>query len=162
MKEKKCFVCGEVKPIDKFYKHSQMADGHLNKCKECCKKYERERDTRHIDIKRYRQNPKRYLAHKYTGIVERCSGKRGHKSYYGREYLSEDEWWKWVDKTYKTFMSLYLTWQESGYSRRKAPSVDRVDNSRGYTPDNMQWLTLSANCMKTKYDKKKGGLIESI
>ena len=90
------------------------------------------------------------------GIVERCSGKKGHKSYYGREYLSEDEWWEWVDKTYKTFMSLYLAWQESGYSRRKAPSVDRVDNSRGYTSDNMQWLTLSANCIKAKHDKKKG------
>lgn len=37
MKKKKCFACGRNKELNDFYTHPRMADGHLNKCKECTK-----------------------------------------------------------------------------------------------------------------------------
>lgn len=41
---KVCFRCLQVKNLSDFYKHPSMADGHLNKCKECTK----------ADVQRYR------------------------------------------------------------------------------------------------------------
>lgn len=39
MTTKTCKTCGEEKPLSAFYKHPQMADGHLNSCKACRRAY---------------------------------------------------------------------------------------------------------------------------
>lgn len=38
---KRCFKCGEEKPIQEFSIHRRMKDGHLNKCKACARDYAR-------------------------------------------------------------------------------------------------------------------------
>lgn len=63
--DKSCIRCGEVKPLAAFYRHTQMADGHLNKCKECAKIYAKSHRhesgaVREYDQRRYREDPARH------------------------------------------------------------------------------------------------------
>ena len=61
IRSKICFKCNTVKPLDDFYKHPAMLDGHVNKCKECNKKDVAENRLKNIDrIRQYdRERAKR-------------------------------------------------------------------------------------------------------
>ena len=58
---KTCFKCSVQKPLTDFYKHPAMADGHVNKCKECNKKDVLEHRIKNIErIREYDKQRSKY------------------------------------------------------------------------------------------------------
>lgn len=58
---------------------------------------------------------------------------------------------------------LYKQWEDSGYILKYCPTVDRIDNNKGYTLDNIQFLSLSANSTKGNNErsgKRHNGVVE--
>ena len=80
---KKCFKCEELKPLTEFYKHPQMADGRVNKCKECNKKDVRDNRSDNVDYYRsydklrWKSNPNRKRLNSEYARTE--AGKESHK-----------------------------------------------------------------------------------
>lgn len=159
MKTQICFKCNLEKPLEDFYKHPQMPLGRVRKCKECNKldiriDYIKNREKKlEYDQYRNRYNIQRIFNHKYSGIKSRCekltlSGKKN--SVFGKKYLSKEEWIKWCysETNYKKFIELYNNWIQSNCDRKLNPSIDRVDNKKGYIITNLQWLTQSENSSK--------------
>ncbi len=87
MENKKCFKCEKVKPINSFYKHPRMGDGHLNKCIECTKKDVRERES--------------LLRETDPDFIQR-ERKRGREKYFRLDYREK---YKKLPKTRKKGMS---------------------------------------------------------
>jgi hypothetical protein len=74
---KTCFKCGIEKPLLDFYKHPQMGDGHLNKCKTCTKKDVSSNYRVNIDhYKQYEQSRQNH-PHRVAARVEYQATPRG-------------------------------------------------------------------------------------
>lgn len=94
--KKKCFKCNKEKDLDLFYKHSQTADKHLNKCIDCAKldsikryndpiaykkisEYEKERSKRKdrkLKMRIYHQNERKKFKDKFKARTVISNGIR--------------------------------------------------------------------------------------
>ena len=70
IRSKECFKCKTVKSLDDFYKHPQMGDGYLNKCKECTKNDSNKHRSNNLEEIRAYDRKRAKLAHRIAQNTE--------------------------------------------------------------------------------------------
>lgn len=83
---KKCFKCGKKKDATFFYKHSEMADGHLGKCKECAKKDVTEHRLKNIERVRAYDRERGKLPHRIKSCLKNT---RKYRKVYPLRYAAQ-------------------------------------------------------------------------
>jgi len=84
--EKQCFKCKVIKPLTEFYKHNQMPDGHVNKCKECNKKDVKGNYLSNLEKPGYLESERKRGRQKY------------HRLYVGTSRANKNSNAKWAEK----------------------------------------------------------------
>jgi len=115
----------------------------LGMCSACLRRTKRE------------TKPEFYLGTCYSEMtrrVTRFDPKR--PRYFGKEICRKEEF---INRFLhdEEFLRLFKGWQDSGFKRRFSPSIDRVDNDKDYTIDNMMFIIHHENSKKDNGKKIK-------
>lgn len=137
---KKCKDCGILKESSDFY-------GVQNECKECTKK--RVRANSKKVGKAYDFSEKGVFRVIYK-TQKRNQKIRGH----GELPYSKSDLVLWAKRN--GFDKLFKEWVDSGFSKDKKPSIDRIDDNLGYSFSNIRLVTWLEN-RKHQYDDITNG-----
>jgi hypothetical protein len=110
------------------------------------KQRERRKRTGNATTKKYEKSPKGFLMRLYRNMQSRVTGVQKQKFhlYQGKELLDRQDFYNWsIDNP--IFLEMFEIYKSSEFNRKLAPTVDRIDSSKGYSLDNMRWLTHSEN-----------------
>ena len=134
--KKVCKKCGIDNPLSQFSISPSLSSGLSNKCKRCCSDYAlaraRSRDG---------------LVTKIHASQKERSRRRGHSAPdYDLQGLRQ-----WVFNQ-DNFETLFSAWEKSGYERMLSPSVDRLDDFKGYSFDNIRLVSWQENLSKQHMD----------
>lgn len=158
MVTKVCNGCKETKPLAEFFPKNDCRYGVAGTCKVCArlKRKDYYKDTKAEPWKKYEKTLNGYLMRSYRNMTSRVKGilkKKAHL-YEGLDILPKEEFYAWsLNSNYPQLLEAY---KESGYDAKLAPSVDRIDSSRGYVLDNMRWVTHSENSRLGSVNRNKG------
>jgi|688.fasta_scaffold1117476_1 hypothetical protein len=133
---KSCAKCGEIKDLLLFFKHNQTSDGYHSWCKPCCKEgNDRSRE------KKYATFEGRIST--FLTSCKKNAEKRKNEFSLTREDLME----MWEQQGgLCCYTGIQMTTQAA---MPNSVSVERVDNSIGYTRDNTVLVCNGVNSMKS-------------
>lgn len=141
----------------RLYKNKRRAVG-TELCYECMRLEKRAKwlsDKQLKDqYKKYEKTPHGFLVRKYRNMKSRVLGIQKLKKhlYLDKDLLSKEEFYQWANS--EQYLKMHKTWTDSGYERGLCPTVDRIDSNKGYTLENIRWLTHSENSSLGAINKK--------
>lgn len=96
--------------------------------------------------RKYEKTPSGFLMRAYRNMQSRVTGVQKKKAhlYLGLELLPREDFYRW-SRDHPDFWRLYRQWTATAYDRRLCPTVNRINPRRGYSIDNMEWVTHSVN-----------------
>tara|TARA_X000000950_G_scaffold197326_2_gene237605 strand:- start:14371 stop:14862 length:492 start_codon:yes stop_codon:yes gene_type:complete len=137
--KKKCLSCGKVKPIERFELDRRVNGYRLNHCRPCRQAGKR---------KKISETPYAYTNNLYSHL--RSRRKKTHEFTLEREDLHTmyDQ-----QKGLCAYSGMIMTYIKdgSGYHLTNI-SIDRINNDKGYTIDNVCLVCLAINMMKYTLD----------
>lgn len=136
---KKCIYCNES-DSNNFYKKKDAKDGLQPFCISCSKR-------------KFKENKRTK-----EGLVGRMySGQKS--NYKSKGYIpvsyTKQELYDWIILQ-SNFNKLYNQWVDSGFKKLLIPSVDRIDDYKGYSLENIQLMTWGDNKRKGEKDRVNG------
>ncbi len=137
---KQCTSCYENQDITDFGKRRENTDGLNSMCKKCCV----------IKSLNYSRTRKGIITTIYASQIGRSKKDTIKQVSYTKKEFSE-----WILSN-DSFELLYLNWIKSGYDKYMKPSVDRLDDYKGYSLDNIQLTTWRENDKKGSRDRLSG------
>lgn len=98
-----------------------------------------------------------FLLSVYYKMKARVEGKvkKTRHLYLGKELLSFNEFKEWALAS-PSLLPMFNTWVLSGHMLKLRPTVNRIDNTKGYIVTNMEWCTYSENASKANKGHFRG------
>lgn len=176
---KTCTKCNQPKPLTSFHKDRSRASGLFPQCKSCVKvnstKYyvtnkeqcNQKRRQHYLDNKEHHAQLTKAYYHKHLDKITAYKQRWSHDNYEKgiftrskrRAQLSN------IEHTIRLkdiiipvvcpYLEIPLTRTHGQGQLPTNASIDRIDNSKGYTPDNIQIISRLANTMKNNATNKQ-------
>ena len=152
-----CSRCKKEKPMSEYYSTSP------SRCKSCVKETSAifrqnlsgESKIKYMETrKRIRQRYKTDF-NKWLKQIYRAMRKRNIDKFNSELPFTEPEFEKWLEDNYgEKAKTMFKTYVDSDCDKYLKPSIDRIDDYKGYSFDNMQLLTWAENNEKGRQGRK--------
>ena len=137
---KTCTVCKIEKDLSSFGKSKNSKDGLNQRCKKCA-----------TESTKLMRRTKEGLITKIYSSQRSNSKMRNHPE----PAYTKQEFKEWMHNQ-NNFYELYENWKKNNFNKKFVPSVDRIDDFKPYTFDNIRLTSWCKNEQKANKDKTNG------